>query len=126
MNKYRIHIVGSGPRTGTTLLHEIMKTCYEFDFASKHEDSINRSNKQIGINYSSILTKQPSELYGIEYPLMVDKNLFVICMIRDPRDMVCSFHGRYPNEYWASLRYWKQFLHCYKALYNHSRIIYIR
>ena len=126
IDKFRFHIVGSGPRTGTTLLHEVMKTCFEFDFASEHEDSINKSNRQIGTEYARILTKQPSELYGIQYPLRFDKNLYVICIIRDPRDMISSFHGRYPDEYWASLRYWKIFLSTFKKMKKHKRILYVK
>jgi len=122
----RIHIVGSGPRTGTTLLTEVMRVCYNFDFVSEHEDSICRSNLNIGKSHRNILTKHPSELYGIENPLKFDPNLFVICIIRDPRDMVSSFHGKFPNQYWASLRYWKLFLKTYEKLERHPRIMFIK
>jgi hypothetical protein len=30
-------------------------------------------------------------------------------MLRDPRDSVTSKHGRQPDRYWASLRYWKAY-----------------
>ncbi|MCH8534616.1 MAG: sulfotransferase domain-containing protein [Flavobacteriaceae bacterium] len=126
MNKYRLHIVSSGPRTGTTLLHEAMKTCFEFDFASDHEDSICRSNKELGAEYKRILTKNPAEFFYLNLPLFLDKKLFVICLIRDPRDMVCSFHGRFPDTYYASLKYWKYFLRSYKLLKNHNRILFIK
>lgn len=122
----RIHIVGSGPRTGTTLLTEVMRVCYDFDFVSEHEDSIRRSNLNIGKNLKLILTKHPAELYGIEYPLKVDPNLFIVCIIRDPRDMVSSFHGKYPNQYWASLRYWNLFIKTYRKLRFHPRILFIK
>lgn len=122
----RIHIVGSGPRTGTTLLTEVMRVCYDFDYVSEHEDSICRSNLNIGKGLKTILTKHPAELYGIEYPLWADPNLYIICIIRDPRDMVSSCHGKYPDQYWASLRYWNLFLKSYRTLENHPRIIFIR
>lgn len=121
----RIHIVGSGPRTGTTLLTEVMRVCYDFDYVSEHEDSICRSNLNIGKGLKTILTKHPAELYGIEYPLWADPNLYVICIIRDPRDMVSSCHGKYPDQYWASLRYWNLFLKAYKRLENHPRVLFI-
>lgn len=122
----RVHIVGSGPRTGTTLLTEVMRVSYDFDFVSIHEDSICRSNLNFGKGNKLILTKHPSELYSIEYPLYFDPNLYVICIIRDPRDMVSSFHGKYPDEYWASLRYWNLFLKSYYKLKNHPRILFIK
>ena len=122
----RIHIVGSGPRTGTTLLTEVMRVCYDFDYVSEHEDSICRSNLNIGRNLRMILTKHPAELYGIQYPLWADPDLYIICIIRDPRDMVSSSHGKYPDEYWASLRYWNLFIKSFKKLENHPRIIFIK
>jgi|SRR5690625_3996652 len=122
----RIHIVGSGPRTGTTLLTEVMRVCYDFDFVSEHEDSICRSNLNLGSNLKSVLTKHPSELSVVQTPLKVDSNLYVICIIRDPRDMVSSCHGKYPDQYWASLRYWNLFLKTYKKLKNHPRILFIK
>lgn len=122
----RIHIVGSGPRTGTTLLTEVMRVCYDFDYVSEHEDSICRSNLNIGKGLKTILTKHPAELYGIEYPLWADPNLYIICIIRDPRDMISSFHGKYPDKYWASLRYWNLFLKAYKKLERHPRILFFK
>lgn len=122
----RIHIVGSGPRTGTTLLTEVMRVCYDFDYVSEHEDSICRSNLNIGENLKLILTKSPREFYLINYPLKVDPNLYIICIIRDPRDMVSSFHGKYPDQYWASLRYWNLFIKTYHKLKHHPRILFIK
>ena len=41
----RIHIVGSGPRTGTTLMVKLMSTCFKIDHAVDHE-SLNRLTDQ--------------------------------------------------------------------------------
>jgi hypothetical protein len=127
MSKYskRIHIVGSGPRTGTTLLTEVLRVCYHFDFVCEHEASIYESNKSFG-NHDLILSKQPSELYSIDLPLYVDKNLYVICIIRDPRDMVCSFHGSTSQKYWCTLKYWRIFKKSFNILKNHERVLFIK
>lgn len=121
----RIHIVGSGPRTGTTLLTELIKVCFQIDYANEHETSISISNHRFGKS-GIILSKQPSEIKIVKYPLILDKNLYVICIIRDPRDMVVSYHGSEPNIYWCSLRYWQLFLKYYNKLKNHKRFIMIK
>ena len=42
----RLHIVGLGPRTGTTLLAECMATCFEIDAFEPHEASLCASTKE--------------------------------------------------------------------------------
>lgn len=125
MTGKRVHIVGSGPRTGTTLLTEVMKVCFSFDKTCEHEASIYKSNRSFG-KYNTLLTKQPSELLTVKWPLYFDPNLYVICLIRDPRDMVCSFHGEIPDEYWCSLRYLKLFNSIYQKLKHHPRVLFIK
>ena len=36
----RIHIVGCGPRTGTTLMAELMGTCFDINASCQHEESV--------------------------------------------------------------------------------------
>ena len=125
MKGKRIHIVGSGPRTGTTLLTEVMKVCFSFDKSCGHEASIYKSNRSFG-KYKTLLTKQPAELLTVRWPLYFDPDLYVICIIRDPRDMVCSFHGDIPDKYWCSLRYLHLFKPIYNKLLHHPRILFIK
>ncbi|MFO8000885.1 MAG: sulfotransferase domain-containing protein [Marinilabilia sp.] len=125
MKGKRVHIVGSGPRTGTTLLTEVMKVCFAFDKSCEHEASVYKSNLSFG-KYETLLTKQPSELFTVKWPLFFDKNLFVICLVRDPRDMACSYHGDRPDTYWCSLRYLKLFKRSYHQLKGHPRVLFIK
>lgn len=122
MKKIRIHIVGSGPRTGTTLLSEVMATCFEIDHYCEHEASILTDHPGDGV----FLTKKPGEFLSVKHPLQFDPNLYVICIVRDPRDTVVSYHGSSPNTYWASLRFWILFIKMYRKLAIHKRFIVVQ
>ena len=121
----RIHIVGSGPRTGTTLLAEAMKVCFNIDCSSEHEDSICVSNYKMGKG-DIILSKYPREIELLKWPLKVNKKLHVICIVRDPRDMICSYHGAQKDIYYAGLNNWKLFLHYHVKLKQHKRFITVK
>lgn len=119
----RIHIVGSSPRTGTTLLFEMMNACFDIDNACKHEKSICSKIPKSGNIY---LTKHPGEISAVRIPLLLDNNLFVLCILRDPRDTVVSFHGSFPDIYWCSLRYWKLFVKIFDKISNNSHFVAIK
>lgn len=121
----RIHITSSGPRTGTTLLTEVIKNCYEIDCYCEHEASIAKSNTSFG-NCNTVLTKLPSSTHKLRTILNNVKNAFVICIIRDPRDMIVSYHGRITGQYYCGLNFWLNFLSDYEKLKNHPRFILIR
>lgn len=121
----RIHITSSGPRTGTTLLAEVMKTCFEIDCSCDHEAPISVSNSSFGI-CDTILTKHPSSTKGLEKVLKWDPNLYIICLIRDPRDMVCSYHGKIEDKYYCDLQFWLNFIENYKNLQSQSRVLLIK
>src|SRR5690606_4628274 len=108
-------IVSSGPRCGTTLLHEIMKSCFEFDSYSNRECSICVSNYKMG-GGQFILSKYPFEV-DISIPIIkCFRSIYLICLIRDPRDMVVSFHGGNYDKYWCSLDYWNLFCNYYDKI----------
>ena len=119
----RIHIVGCGPRTGTTLMAEMMSACFEIDLYPKHESSIyTRPTRKADI----FLTKRPRDILVVGPMLSVMPNLHVIYMLRDPRDTVSSKHRKDPDRYWASLRYWKTYTIYGRKLQNHPRFISVR
>ncbi len=103
----RIHIVGVSPRTGTTLMAEAIKTCFKIDSYTTHETSL--FSRPRGKN-DIFLTKRPGDIMIVGPSLRVDPHLFVVCMIRDPRDIISSKHEKNPDRYWASLRYWKLYM----------------
>lgn len=119
----RIHIVGVSPRTGTTLMLEAMKTCYHIDSYSTHEDRL--FSRAIG-QPDIFLTKSPKDIMVVGPSLQVDPDLYVICMLRDPRDIICSKHKKDPDRYWASLRYWKLYSKEVQKLEAHPRFILVR
>lgn len=119
----RIHIIGSGPRTGTTLLAEVMHTCFQIDHHCEHEASICTDEPTSG---EIFLTKQPGEISAVKWPLKLNPELYVLCIIRDPRDSIVSRHGSTPDSYWTGLRYWKQFVKLHPDLIGHPRFIYFK
>ncbi len=119
----RIHIVGSGPRTGTTLLAEVMAACFHIDHTCEHEAPICADQPTDG---NCFLTKQPGDMAYVGLPLILNPDLYVVCIIRDPRDSIVSFHNKSPGVYWTGLRYWKLFAKKYDTLARHPRFILIK
>lgn len=119
----RIHIVGTGPRTGTTLMAEAMVACFDIDLFSRHEDRILTQLEGEG---EIMLTKKPGDIMVVGPLLAVNPDLHVICMVRDPRDAIVSKHGRDPDKYWAGLRYWKAYAPYWRKIRHHSRVITIK
>src|SRR5688572_25733730 len=100
----RIHIVGAGPRTGTTLLAECMIACFEIDAFETHEASLSQCRNNVDI----YLTKDPLDLNLLGPRLLIDSHLHVLAMVRDPRDVIASKHGAAKEQYWAPLRMWRR------------------
>ncbi|WP_417873708.1 hypothetical protein [Xanthomarina gelatinilytica] len=121
----RIHITSSGPRTGTTLLTEVFKSCFNIDCSCDHEAPISKSNSSFG-KCNTVLTKLPSSTHRLRTILDNVKSVYVVCVIRDPRDMIVSYHGRITDKYYCGLNYWFKFLNDYEKLKNHPRFILIR
>jgi hypothetical protein len=119
----RIHIVGCSPRSGTTLMASIMSSCFQIDHYIDHEERIFVRPPARG---NIFLTKCPKDILVVGPLLSVNPDLYVIYMLRDPRDIICSKHGMDPDRYWASLRYWKTYTLYGRKLQNHARFITIR
>ena len=122
MSLKRIHLFGSGPRTGTTLLYELMSTCFEIDGLIEHEAHVSDNPRK---KCNIFLTKHPSGFFAINTAMKFNKRLYGICIIRDPRDAIISYHGSLKQKYWASLRYWIEFLKAYKTLRDNTNILFI-
>ena len=119
----RVHIVGCGPRTGTTLMAEMMIACFEIDQHADHEASI---YTQPPCESDVFLTKHPGEILLVRPMLKLISKLYVIYMVRDPRDTISSKHRKAPDKYWATLRYWKKFTPIGRKLADHPRFITVR
>lgn len=106
MRTQRVHIVSCGPRTGSTLLAEAMRACFDVDAWEDHEAGMYAEAPPGARVY---LTKSPGDLLRVGPRLRVDRDFHVVYLVRDPRDTITSRHGSAPDSYWASLRYWKLF-----------------
>lgn len=118
----RLHIVGC-PRSGTTLMMELMATCFESDGHCGHEMSLFELPTGAPTLYFS---KQPSDIRYLDFVLDRDPQLYVIFLVRDPRSVIASIHGSNRDQYFCNFRVWSE---CYNAglrFQNHERFLSLR
>lgn len=119
----KIHIVSCSPRSGTTLLQELMTTCFRIDGYCEHEKSIFRAHQLSG---EVVCTKSPLEVPYVAGLLRLDPALSVIYLLRDPRSVVCSRHGKARDSYFSNLQVWQEFEAHRLALEGHPRFLTVR
>jgi pimeloyl-ACP methyl ester carboxylesterase len=119
----RIHIVGSSPRTGTTLLTELMRHGFAIDGFTEHEEHLRRPPAH---PYRVYLTKSPGDVKVARSYLRIDPNLWILHLVRDPRDVIVSRHGRAPEVYWTNLALWKRYRRAARRLAAHPRFLTLR
>ncbi len=118
-----IHIVACSPRSGTTLLHEVMVTCLRTDRHYDHEIRFHLVEAQSG---EVLITKRPKDTMYMPAVLDDDPELYVIYVLRDPRDVICSRHGKDRSIYYSNIRLWRQ-MHGYaKQMSSHPRFLQVR
>jgi hypothetical protein len=118
----RIHVVGVGPRTGTTLLAECMAACFEIDAVEPHEAPLTAHRR----NAEIYLTKRPLDLAFVGPRLRLDRHFHVLCMLRDPRDAVVSRHGSDYTRYWTPLGIWKWQIAHVRRFLPHPRFLLLK
>jgi hypothetical protein len=69
-----IHIVGCSPRSGTTLMTEIIAACCQVDFAVTHEQSIYDEPDHAG---KVFLSKKPHDIVWAEAVLRRTNDLYI-------------------------------------------------
>ena len=119
----RIHIVGASPRTGTTLMAEAMIACFNIDLYIDHENRISAKPPRGG---NIFLTKDPQDIVIARPLLKIWPDLYIIYMIRDPRDIITSKHPKDPDRYWTHLKFWKICTPYGRKLKDHPHFITIR
>ena len=120
----RVHIVGCSYRCGTTLMKELMVTCFKFDAYTKHERSI---FIEFDPKFKLTCSKNPLDTLVIGSLLKLDRNLWVIYMLRDPRDVLSSRSNRNnTKEYWSTLGMWLEQNKAAEKLENHPRFIRVK
>ncbi len=117
-----LHIVACSPRSGTTLLHEVMVTCFKFD---KHYDHEIRFNLVSADDGQRLITKRPKDIMYM--PAVIDDpDFFVIYLLRDPRDVIVSRHGKNKDMYYSNIRLWRE-MHGYAtSITGHDQFLQVR
>lgn len=117
-----LHIVACSPRSGTTLLHEAMVTCFRVD---KHYDHELRFHLVTGEDGQIVITKRPKDTMYMA-AVIDDPELYVIYLLRDPRDVIVSRHGKNSDRYYSNIRLWRELHGAARPLLGHERFLPIR
>ena len=118
-----LHIVACSPRSGTTLLHEVMVTCFKVDRFYEHEMRFNKASAETG---EILLTKRPKDTMYVHAILETDPEFYVIYLLRDPRDVIVSRHAKDSGKYYANIRLWRELHEAARPLLGHERFLVIR
>lgn len=102
---------------------EAITACCNIDYSTNHEDHLSFRPPEHCDNF---LSKHPGDIINIWPSIAIDKNLYVICMIRDPRDSIVSQHRNSDSLYYCTLRYWKCFYPYVKKYRGNKRFISIK
>ncbi|MDH4124835.1 MAG: sulfotransferase domain-containing protein [Gammaproteobacteria bacterium] len=117
-----LHIVACSPRSGTTLLHEVMVTCFKVDKHYDHELRFNLVKAKAG---QIVITKRPKDTMYM--PAVIDDpELYVIYLLRDPRDVIVSRHGKDKGMYYSNIRLWRELQSYAREIADHPRFLQIR
>ena len=99
-----------------------MVTCFHVD---KHYDHEIRFNLVTGENGDLVVTKRPKDIMYMA-DVLDDPELYVIYILRDPRDVIVSRHGKNRDLYYSNIRLWRE-IHAYaKRLSGHERFLEVR
>jgi len=118
-----LHIVGCSPRSGTTLLHEVMVTCCRVD---RHYDHEIRFHQVRGAAGDIVLTKRPKDTMYVRAVLERDPEFYVIYLLRDPRDVIVSRHGKDRALYYSNIRLWREMHAFAREVSGHPRFLELR
>ncbi len=116
-----LHIVGCSPRSGTTLLHEAMVTCFKVD---KHYDHEVRFNQVTAVDGDIVITKRPKDTMYMP-SVIDDPELFVVYVMRDPRDVIVSRHGKDRSMYYSNIRLFRELNGYAKKIAGHERFLQV-
>ena len=118
-----LHIVSCSPRSGTTLLHEVMATCLHVDKHYEHEIRFHLAWADAN---QILLTKRPKDTLYVQAILEGDPEFYAIYLLRDPRDVIVSRHGKDRSRYYSNVRLWRELHAAAKPLRGHPRFLEIR
>ena len=120
-NAPALHVMGC-PRSGTTLMAEMIHACYKGIDYPRHEENIFR----VPVNRRRIrLSKKPNDLLWIRPVLENCTDLYGIVMLRDPRAVITSEHGGHPGLYFCNYPVWKRAARRLNVLRDNPRCLVV-
>ncbi|MBD3646464.1 MAG: sulfotransferase [Pseudomonadales bacterium] len=121
----RLHVVGCH-RSGTTLLFELLTTCFDHDGRCEHEQSIFNPLELPVADDGLYLSKKPSDTTHIHRIFHADPDLHLIYMLRDPRAVITSIHPSRGDVYFSSFERWQRYERAAAPLKDHPRFMEVR
>jgi hypothetical protein len=118
----RVHVVGC-PRSGTTLMAELLRYAYPFAGAADHEQSL---FDPIPPGLSPFLSKKPADTIRIGRAFERDPRLYVVALIRDPRAVITSVHWSHPELYFVGFARWRAYADVIARYEGHARWLVVR
>lgn len=100
-----------------------MATCFRVD---KHYDHEIRFNLVSADDGQILLTKRPKDTMYMPAVIADDPELYVIYVMRDPRDVIVSRHGKDNSVYYSNIRLWRQMHQYAQQMSGHERFLEIR
>jgi len=98
-------------------------TCFKVDKHYDHEVRFNLVSAEDG---QLLITKRPKDTMYMPAVIDDDPEIYVIYVLRDPRDVIVSRHGKDKSMYYSNIRLWRQMHAHAKRMYGHDRFLEIR
>ena len=111
------------PRSGTTLMTELLRYAYSFAGAAEHERSL---FDPIPAELSPYLTKKPADTIRIGKAFELDEELYIVALIRDPRAVITSVHWSHPDMYFVGFKRWQLYAAAIQQYQDHPRYLTVR
>jgi hypothetical protein len=91
----------------------------------KHYDHEVRFNLVRAQDGQIVITKRPKDTMYM--PAVIDDpELYVIYLLRDPRDVIVSRHGKDKGMYYSNIRLWRELHEVAKSIASHERFLEVR
>ena len=104
-------------------MQALFATCFDIDGVTTQEERLWR---RVPRGERVLVTKCPGDEALAPLLLPLDRHLWFVFMLRDPRDAVVSEHGREPGKYWSNLRVWRRALEACAKIKDHPRFVVVR
>ena len=100
-----------------------MVTCFRVD---KHYDHEIRFNQVQGEAGTVVITKRPKDTMYLQAIMRDDPDFYAIYVLRDPRDVIVSRHGKDRDIYYSNIRLWRELHDAARPLFDHANFLTVR